>query len=146
MFETFKAVLSNTFKQWMDSYNALIEKIESLPLPIEFGSNTQMQFLKFANGKAFLFGRIDMGTKYPCHKVWGAGYGSDDFSISFPIPLTKADPVIIPHVMREIDPDTIALTRAVTYTTYTGCFYCTVEDGADARAKQLNLLVIGDWK
>lgn len=145
MFENFKIALSSTFEQWMGSFNDLLAKLEELPLPVAFGSNSQMGYLKFANGKVMMWGRVDYGRNYPCTSAWGGGqFASKDFELNFPIPLVNSDPVIIPHVMASVNADTWVLTRSTSYTTYKGCFLCAVSETDNV--KTLNMLVVGDWK
>lgn len=146
MFESLKLALNKSFKNWMDAFNSLLDKLDELPLPIAFGSNSQMQYLKLANGKVLMWARIDYGKTLVCTSVWPSGnYASANFTINFPIPLIVDTPVIFAHVSADdLHPDIIATTRAVTYTSVKGCFVC--RSSETDTSKVLNLLVIGDWK
>lgn len=143
--------LSQTFGQWLEAFNNNMGKIDTLPIPIEYGKNTTMEYLKLSNGKVIIWGRIEYGTRYPCGSVWPSGnYVSEDFMIDLPIPMTKTNPVVIPHVLSSAkdnkNPDIWFVTRETTYTTIRGCFLCKVNDSAAVNSKALNLLIIGDWK
>ena len=141
--------LSNTFGQWLESFNANMGTIDGLPIPIEYGKNTTMEYLKFSNGKVAMWGRINHGTTYACTLPWLAGtYGSSNFTLDFPIALTKNTPVVIPHVMsgNGANPDMYCVTRSTSYTTYTGCYVCTWNESSSVQSKTLNILIIGDWK
>lgn len=141
-----ETALSQTFGQWLDAFNSNMSKIDALPIPMEYGKNTTMEYLKFTNGKVIMFGRIELGTKYPCYKPFSKGYLSDTITIDFPIALTKNNPVVIPHVMADKFQDLTLYTQGVTYTTYKGCVYGNGNDSTVGNSKTLNIMVIGDWK
>nr|DAV56323.1 MAG TPA: hypothetical protein [Caudoviricetes sp.] len=139
---------SNTFGQWLDAFNANMGAIDALPIPMEYGKNTKMEYLKFTNGKVAIWGRIDFGTTYICDQPWAEGFGSKNFTIDFPIALTKSNPMVIPHVMTGsgVYPDMFCVTRSTSYTTYTGAFVTSYSDALVKTPKILNILIIGDWK
>lgn len=139
---------SQTFGQWLEAFNGNMAAIDALPIPIEYGKNTTMEYLKFSNGKVVMWGRVSYGTTFPCTIMWAAsaGYASGIFTLDFPIALTKSDPVVIPHVISDKNPDMWCLTISTSYTTYTGRFLCAINDNANVNSKTLNMLIIGDWK
>ena len=146
-----EVALGQTFGQWLSAFNGNMGKIDALPLPIAYGKNTTMEYLKLSNGKVLIWGRVEYGTQYPCSNAWPSGnYVSSDFTIDLPIPLSKANPVVIQHVLSSSqnnkNPDIWFVTRQTTYTTIKGCFLCKVNDSNAVNSKALNLLLIGDWK
>lgn len=147
--------LSNTFGQWLEAFNANMGIIDGLPIPIEYGKNTTMEYLKFSNGKVAMWGRLEMGTKYPSTTPWGTeGYASAVFTIDFPLALAKNNPVIIPHVISTNastggmanNTDIWCLSTGVTYTTYQGRFFARTNTTNNNNSLALNMLIIGDWK
>lgn len=143
-----EVALSQTFGQFLEAFNANMGKIDALPVPIAYGKNTTMEYLKFSNGKVIMWGRIDYGTRYPVKNPWlqtgGAGYASDEFTLDFPIALADNAPVVIPHCFDSARVEMFVVTTGVTYTTYKGRFWsaATGHEGP----KVLNILVIGNWK
>lgn len=140
--------LSQTFGQWLEAFNSNMGKIDALPIPMEYGKNTTMEYLKFTNGKVIMWGRVDFGSKYPVHLPWlqgsGSGYASDEFSIDFPLALVNNNPVVLPHVIDTKRVETFAITTSVSYTTYKGRFWSAATDNGGSRI--LNIIVIGNWK
>lgn len=143
-----EVALSNTFGQLVEMFNGNMDILDGLPIPIEYGKNTTMEYLKFSNGKVAIWGRVEYGTKYPCTSPWAssAGYASSNFTLDLPIALANNNPVVIPHVIADKNVDMWCLTRNTTYTTYTGCFLCAINDSSNINSKTLNMLIIGDWK
>lgn len=143
-----EVALGQTFGQWLNAFNGNMGKIDALPLPIAYGKNTTMEYVKFSNGKVFMWGRIEMGTKYPCSRPGTAagGYLSDRFTIDFPLALTKSNPAVLSTVMADKYSDVQFYMNAATYTNMTGCFYCPGNDSSIGNNKSLNVFVIGDWK
>lgn len=146
MFDEFKRAIDTTFGEWIEKYNGLIDKLDGLPIPTAFGSNTTMSYLKFANGKIFMWGRIDCGTKYPCTDESGNGYCSATVDMSFPVPLVKDTPTVIPYVQAYPWSNVWFLSRTVTYTGLNGFFYSQSMDKNANNKKIIHLLVVGDWK
>lgn len=148
MFNNFRIAISKTFKEWMDSFNSLLDKLDELPLPIAYGTNSQMQYLKLSNGTVLMWGRIDYGTRYPFNTAWeglgGAGYASEEFTLNFPIPLVDQTSTVIPHVINSTRSETFVLTTGVSYTSYKGRFWSAASDTGGASV--LNIIVIGPWK
>lgn len=147
MFESFKRAVSTSFGDWVERYNGLVDKLESLPLPIEHGGNSQTEYIKLANGTVVIWGRIDLGKRYPFTIPWtstGAGYASEVFTVNFPVPLVDTAPVVVPHLMNTTRFETFCLTVGVTYTQYNGRVWSAATDSGGASV--LNLLVIGRWK
>lgn len=142
-----EVVESQTFGDWLESFNANWAALDGMPLPIEYGSNSTMEYIKLANGKVVMFGRVDYGTNYPCTNLAGNGnYASDQFTLDFPIALARNTPVVFPHVVANNNPDMDVFTRSVSYTQYKGQFLCPLNDSAMVNSKVLNIIVIGDWK
>lgn len=139
---------SNTFGQWLSAFNANMEAIDGLPIPMEYGENTQMKYLKFTNGIVIMWGRVDFGTNYPCNTLWASNnYASaDNFTIDLPIALVDNKPAIFPSVIADKNPDMWCLNVAVSYTQYKGRFLCAVNDTNNVNSKIVNLLIIGKWK
>lgn len=142
-----EVIESQTFGDWLEAFNGNWSMLDGMPLPIEHGSNSQMEYIKLANGKVVLFGRIDYGTNYPCkNAAAGGNYVSDQFTLDFPIALVKNNPVVLPHVIANNNPDMDVFTRSVTYSQYKGQFLCPLNDASLVNSKVLNIIVIGDWK
>lgn len=138
---------SNTFGQWLDAFNANMGKIDALPLPVAYGKNTTMEYLKLSNGKAIMWGRLHLGSSYPCSTACDGGYKSDTFTIDFPIALSSATPTVLSEAKTWPYVNQTVFSTSVTYTTFTGCFFCPSDDtGASNMQKICHLLVIGDWK
>lgn len=149
-----EVALSNTFGQFVEMFNGNMGKLDSMPLPIEYGKNTKFEYIKFANGIVALYGRVEMGTKYPCTLPWGSdGYASGVFTLNFPVTLTNSNPVVIPHVISSVgsgespkNTDIWCYTSNITYTTYDGRFVSRNATSAGANSLSLNMLIIGKWK
>lgn len=139
---------SQTFGEWLNAFNGNMGKLDSLPIPIEYGKNTSMEYLKFSNGKVLMWGRIEMGTKYPCNLPAGSASGklSSSFTIDFPIALTKNNPTVVATVMADKWADITFYMRSASYTNMVGLFYCPGDDSKVGNNKSLNVTVIGDWK
>ena len=149
MFDGFKIALSSTFEKWMGSFNDLLAKLDELPLPVGFGSNSQMDYLKLANGTVLMWGAVSHGQNYPCGTHGGGGegyYTSKSLTVNFPLPLVSESPTVITSVRANEYADVFFLQRTATYTNFTGCYYCRYDDSAVANNKDLNVLVIGRWK
>lgn len=146
--------LSNTFGQWVDIFNGNMGKLDALPIPIEYGKNTTMEYLKFSNGMVLIYGRIEMGTKYPSTTPWGTeGFASDIFTIDFPIALTNNSPIVVPHVISvnadggmAANTDIWCLSTKVTYTAYQGRFFARTNTLNNKNSLSLNMIIIGKWK
>lgn len=142
-----EVVESQTFGDWLEAFNGNWAALDGMPMPIEYGKNSTMEYVKLANGKVVMFGRVDYGTNYPCTNLAGNGnYASDQFTLDFPIALAKNTPVVFPHVVANNNPDMDVFTRSVSYTQYKGQFLCPLNDSAMVNSKVLNIIVIGDWK
>lgn len=148
MFNAFKISINRTFKEWMDAFNSLADKLDELPLPVAFGTNSKMKYLKLANGTIFMWGRVDYGKNFPCTVQWegngGGGWASAEFTLDFPIALVSNSPVVIPHVFNTMRAETFCLETGVSYSAFKGRFWSAAEDNGGAST--LNIVVIGDWK
>lgn len=139
---------SQTFGEWLTAFNENMETIDGLPIPIGYGKNTSMEYLKLSNGIVLMWGRISFGTSYPCNQSAGAasGYLSKSFTIDFPLALASNTPTVLGTVMANNWCDIIFYMRTATYTNMTGYFYCPGNDSNANNSKSLNVLVIGKWK
>lgn len=137
---------SETFGNWLDAFNTNMGKIDALPIPVEYGKNTTMEYLKLSNGKVIMWGRIDHGTKYPCSNVVSRGYLSDMITIDFPVALVNNNPVVITQANATNWRDLLICPNKVTYTTYSFNYWMTINDSSANNAKVCNIIVIGDWK
>ena len=145
MFDNLKLAINKTFKEWMDSFNSLLDTLASLPLPIAYGKNTQAKYLKFANGTVWMWGHIDHGKNFPCTDAWGGGqFASKDFTITYPIPLVEEEVVVIPFVAASVNADTWVLKRSQSFTNFVACYLCAVSETVNV--KTLDFLIIGQWK
>lgn len=140
--------VSDTVGEWLDAMTLNFDKLDAMPLPIAYGSNSQMEYVKLANGTAVMWGRINYGTTYKCTIPWedtgGAGYASEVFTLNYPIALANATPTVIPHVIDDNRVETFAISVGADYTTYKGRFWSGASDNGGS--KTLNILVIGKWK
>lgn len=141
-----KPALSNSFGELLEAINLNSGKLDGLPLPVGFGSNTQMDYLKLSNGVILMWGHIEHGKNYPCSTAWAtaAGWASKDFTVNYPVPLVDANPVVFAIATADVNPDTWVLKRAQTYTAFTGCYLCAISETAND--KKCDILVIGRWK
>lgn len=141
-----KVSTANTLPEWCDMFNNNLDVLDGFPLPIEYGKNDTMEYVKFSNGKVIMFGRVNHGKNYPCTTAWAAsaGYASKDFTLDFPIALVNSNPVIVSHCIADVNPDTWVLTRSTSYTQYKGCYLCAISETSNT--KILNMLIMGDWK
>lgn len=140
--------LSQTFGEWLEAFNDNMGIIDELPIPIEYGSNTTMEYLKLSNGKVIMWGRIDHGANYPCNTPSLSNYASAMFTIDFPISLTSTTPMVVgtPQGNAGSWADLWFLLKEVTYTSLSGYYLCPSNDSGRAGTKSLNILIIGDWK
>lgn len=138
--------LSNTFGQWLESFNGNMGKIDALPIPIEYGKNTTMEYLKLSNGKVIMWGRLNHGTKYPCTSSWTRGYLSDKVTIDFPIALANSNPAVFAMAEATAWKDVAVCPTSVTYTTFSFKYWHASNDAEANNSKTCNILVIGDWK
>ena len=143
-----KPALSNTFGELLEALNLNSDKLDELPLPIGYGKNSQMEYLKLSNGTVVMWGRLAHGQNYPCNETGAGGdyYTSKLITVNFPIPLVNANPTVLPNVHGEVYSDVFFLQRSVSYTNITGFYYCRYNDTTAKNNKNLNLLVIGKWK
>lgn len=146
MFDNFKLAISKTFKEWMDSFNALLSKLDELPIPIAFGLTSTLKYLKFANGTVIMWGRVDHGTRYPCNVAWTRGFLSSAISIDFPIALVNSNPTVVAMAEADKWKDVTACPYSVTYTTFTFKYWHVANDEAQSNSKVCNIIVIGEWK
>lgn len=137
---------SQTFGEWLEAFNENMGTIDGLPIPIEYGKNTTMEYLKLSNGKIIMWGKIDHGTKYPCNSPSNRNYISSTFTIDFPIALVNNNPTVIATVQASKWSDCWFLQRTTTYTNVTGCYMCIGNDSNASNSKSLNIIAIGDWK
>lgn len=143
-----EVALSNTFGQLVEMLNGNMETLDGLPLPIEYGENNTMKYLKLSNGKVVMWGRIAHGTKYPCSSLSLGNYASSLVTVDFPIALANNTPTVLATPQGFGWADLFWLTKNVTYTTLSGYYLCPNNDSgvSGGNSKVLNLLVIGDWK
>lgn len=138
--------LSDTFGKFLEMFNNNMNTIDGLPLPIEYGKNTTMEYIKLSNGKAVMWGRLDHGTKYPCNKSWTRGYLSDAVTIDFPIALTKNTPMVVAMAEADTWKDVTVCPTGVNYTTFTFKYWHVSDDSGVNNSKKCNIFIIGDWK
>lgn len=137
---------SQTFGQWLEAFNDNMGKIDALPIPIEYGKNTTMEYLKLSNGKVIMWGTIGYGTTKPCSLPWNTGYSSETIYLDFPIALTNSNPTLITHVQCSQWIACECYSRNITYTQAQIWFVSDINDSSSDNSKTLHLLVIGDWK
>lgn len=144
-----EVTMSNTFGQWLEAFNANMDMIDGLPIPMEYGKNTTMEYLKFTNGKVFMWGKLELGYSYPCDTYITGGYRSKDFVIDYPIALANTKFTAIAQAktwpfMNQV----IYQSDIPNYTTFKGFFFCPDNDSGytSEMSKMCHLLVIGDWK
>lgn len=141
-----KPAMSHTFEQWLEAMNGNSDRLDKLPLPVAYGGNNQMEYLKLANGTIAMWGHIEHGKNYPCTTPWdaAAGYASKEFTITYPVALVDDSPTVFAIATADVNPDTWVLKRSQGYTSFTGCYLCAVEETRNA--KQCDLFVLGKWK
>lgn len=139
-----KPALSNSFGELLDAMNLNSDKLDGLPLPIEYGSNTQMEYIKLAGGVVIMWGHIEHGKRYPCCKQWATAVASDDFVINYPIPLVNDKPVVFAIATANINPDTWIMKRTQTYTALTAFYLCAIAETEND--KNCDIMIIGRWK
>lgn len=125
------------------------DKIDDMPLPLEDGSNTQLQYFKFANGVIFMWGSINHGTSYPCNIQWWEGYASANFNIFWPVALVNPTKAAVFVQARSLaNPDLMALQRSADTTKGVFCYYFPAwnESTAQAVSKEINVFAVGRWK
>lgn len=138
--------LSDTFGTWLEMFNKNMGTIDELPLPIAYGKNQTMEYLKFSNGKVVIWGRLDHGTKYPCVNAWQKGFLSDAVTVDFPIALVNNTPTVLAMAEADTWKDVTVCPTNVTYTTFTFKYWHVANDSSINNSKKCNVLVIGDWK
>lgn len=138
--------LSDTFGTWLEMFNKNMGTIDELPLPIAYGKNQTMEYLKFSNGKIAMWGRLDHGTKYPCKNAWQKGFLSDAVTVDFPIALVNNTPMVLAMAEADTWKDITVCPTNVTYTTFTFKYWHVANDSIVTNSKKCNVLVIGDWK
>lgn len=140
--------IGESIDAFVDAYNASMGALDALPLPSQTGSNSQMDYVKFTNGLVIMYGRLDLGTDYPCTRAAEdeTYYTSSDLTITYPATLVDAAPVVLAHVAADPWSDVWWLTREASTTSMRGCFYCRGNDSEASNKKSLNILVIGRWK
>lgn len=138
--------LSDTFGTWLEMFNGNMGKIDSLPLPIEYGKNTTMEYVKLANGKIVMWGMLDHGTKYPCKNAWTKGFLSDTVTVDFPVALVKNTPTVLAMAEADTWKDVTVCPKDITYTTFTFKYWHVADDSTISNPKKCHIIVIGDWK
>lgn len=138
--------LSDTFGTWLEMFNGNMGKIDELPLPIEYGKNNTMEYVKMANGKIVMWGRLDHGTRYPCKHSWTRGFLSDAVTVDFPIALVNNTPTVLAMAEADVWKDITVCPTNVTYTTFTFKYWHVADDSAQNNSKRCNVIVIGNWK
>lgn len=141
-----EVALSNTFGQLVEMFNGNMDKLDALPIPIEYGKNTTMEYLKLSSGKILMWGTISYGTSKPCNIPWDTGYSSVTIDIDFPVALKKNNPTLIPHVQCSKWIACECYSRNITYTGAELWFVSDINDDSKSNSKTLHLLIIGDWK
>ena len=144
-----KVELSNTFGNWLEAFNGNMDKIDMLPIPIEYGKNTTVEYLKFANGIIIFWGHFDHGTKYKCINtlVPGVSYASEYFTIDFPVALASTDMTLFTNAYDNRAVEIRIGLASSSYTSASFRYICpSAEDPAENRTKTCDILVIGDWK
>lgn len=137
---------SQTFGQWLEAFNSNMAEIDGLPIPIDYGKNTTMEYLKLSNGKVIMWGNIDFGTNKPCNVPWNTGYSSESFSVDFPIALTSTKTTIVTHVQCSQWIACECYSKEINYTNALLWFVSDVNDSLKNNNKSLNIFIIGDWK
>ena len=141
--------LSDTFGQWLEAFNANMDAIDGLPIPIAYGKNTTMEYLKLSSGTIVMWGHFSHGTKYKCTNtlIPGQSYASEPFTIDWPIALTNNTPVVLTSCMDSQAIECEVHASSVSYTTGQFKYYCpSAESSSSTRTKTCDILVIGKWK
>ena len=87
---------SDLVSQFVADYNANLGKIDALPVPVAVGSNSQMSYMRYADGTVMMWGHFDHGNRYKCTKrLTDVSYVSDPFRVTFPVSLASTDAVIL---------------------------------------------------
>jgi len=122
------------------------EQIDGMPLPTEYGSNSQMEYFKFNNGILLMWGCLNHGLSMPCTLQWGFGFASADFDIFWPVPLVAPNnAAIIVQGRAPYNPDLLALQRSIDASKGTFCYNFPAWSETNI-SKQFNIFVIGRWK
>ncbi len=139
---------SDLVSEFVSDYNANLQKMDGLPLPVKSGSNSQLEYVEYSDGRVEMYGRIDYGTRMPCNIPGGDGtyYTSEMVTVTFPVPLVSTAPAVIAHVASDPWGDIWWLTREITNNYMKGLFYARGDDSASGTKKVLNVEVKGRWK
>lgn len=144
-----KPAMSHTFEQWLEALNGNSDKLDALPLPISSGSNSQMEYIKFANGAIAMWGHFDHGSNYKCVNEYipNTSYVSKKFTVNYPVALVKDNPVVLTSCVDSRAVECKASPREASYTSVDVYYYCPSEEASDStRTKSLDILIIGKWK
>lgn len=148
--------VSNTFGEWLNSFNANFNKIDAFPIGIKTGSgvsqrtnvsaNPTWYWMQFNNGIMLQFTNVDFGTKYPCTQQWATTYASDKITLGFNQQFTNDDICILMDVSADKNPDMDFAVRYKHGAAFEGQFICSVNDASNVNSKTLSVLAIGRYK
>ncbi|MBX9032676.1 hypothetical protein [Gordonibacter massiliensis (ex Traore et al. 2017)] len=144
-----KPAQSDTFAQFLEAINLNSDKLDALPLPVGYGSNSQMEYLKLACGVIAMWGHFDHGSNYKCTTtlIPGTSYCSKSFKVNYPIPLVDSNPVVLTSCVDSAAIECKASPRAASYSSVDIIYYCPTEEPSNStRTKSCDILIIGKWK
>ena len=147
-----KPTQADTFAAWLNADNANMDRLDGLPIPCASGSNSQMSYIKFADGNVLMWGTVNMGTAYIVGPTqFTSGYVSDAFTVTFPVALASTSPTISASVTTDTYSDMFVQNISVTSAAYTGRFYAQFDEtkheySAGIASKELHLIVLGRWR
>lgn len=147
-FKLKKPAQSDTVAAAHQAMNDNMDTLDTLPVPIQSGKNSQLTYQKYADGVLHVWGCINHGSAYPCNQevASATGYMSSQLTVNFPTSFVDTNYSVNMTVWSNGYWDTSAYLATKANGSLKMVYACALDDSTASTWKILSIDMWGRWK